>query len=74
MADMWHVVSVTEDTVLSETGPGFVKVKDVKYMVDTGPAKSATGMVQIPVQQFNAKTVEETINAAVAHLDAVYKL
>jgi len=74
MADMWHVKSQVQDTVLSDTGSGFTHVWEVTYVVDGGPATGTVGKVRIPVEQFSADIVKSTIDAAVYHLDQVASL
>lgn len=74
MADMWHVTSQNLTTAISDTGTGFDTIWEVNYMVDTGPAQGTKGKVNIPVAQYNAKTVSDAITAAVFHLDQVAKL
>lgn len=74
MADMWHVVSQRQDTIISETGPGFETVWEVTYQVDSGPASGTRGVVRVPVARYNAETVRDAINAAVFHVDAVGNL
>lgn len=71
MADMWHVTGQVQDTVISDTGPGFTTVWKVSYRVDSGPAKGTQGIVNIPVDEFNKDTVRQAIEAAVYHLDQV---
>lgn len=71
MADMWHVTSQSLQTELSETGVGFTPVWQVKYVVDSGPAKGTRGQVNVPAEQFNADTVKAAIDAAVYHIDKV---
>ena len=67
MAVKWHVVSQNLTTQLSDTGPGFESVWEVKYMIDEGPASGTTGMVNIPAAQYNAPTVKSAIDAIVQH-------
>jgi len=74
MADMWHITKQVQDTEISDTGPGFDHIWVVKYQVDSGPATGTVGEVHIPVAQYNAKTVKDTIDAAVYHVDQVAKL
>lgn len=71
MADMWTIVNQRQDTVLDENGPGFSTVWEVTYRITSGPASGTRGTVRIPVDQYNANTVKETISAAVYHVDAV---
>lgn len=71
MAVNWHIVAQTQDTVLSDTGPGFETVWEVTYMVDSGPAQGTKGRVRIPVGMHNAETVKQAVDAAVYHLDAI---
>jgi hypothetical protein len=74
MADMWHITSQRQDTIISETGPGFDTVWEVNFTVDSGPATGTRGTVRVPVSQYNAETVKATIEAQVYHLDAVANL
>jgi len=71
MPDMWHIVAQSQDTVLSDTGPGFETVWEVTYQVDSGPAVGTKGKVRIPVGQYNAELVKNTVDAAVYHLDQI---
>lgn len=74
MADMWHVTAQGQDTVLSDTGPGFETVWEVTYVIDSGPAKGTKGKVRIPAAEHNAETVKQAIDAAVYHLDQIANL
>lgn len=71
MAAQWHVVSQSLTTQISDSGPGFESVWEVRYMIDSGPAKGTRGQVNVPAAVFNADTVKEAINAIVTHNDAV---
>lgn len=74
MADMWEIKAQTEDTQISDTGPGFTTVRKVTYRVTSGPAKGTQGTVSIPIDEYNAQTVKNAIDAAVYHLDQVANL
>jgi hypothetical protein len=71
MADKWHVTSQRQDTIISETGPGFESVWEVGFTIDSGPATGTRGTVRVPVAQYNADTVAAAIDAQVYHLDKV---
>jgi len=71
MADKWIVTSQRQDTILDENGPGFRTVWEVSYRVTSGAAQGVTGMVRVPVDQYNAQTVKDAIDAAVYHVDQV---
>jgi len=68
---MWTITSQRQDTVLDENGPGFRSVWEVGYRITSGPAQGTTGMIRVPVDQYNAETVKNAIDAAVYHVDAV---
>lgn len=74
MAANWHITGQTLTTQLSDTGTGFQSVWEVRYVVDSGPAKGTKGHVEIPVDQHNADNVKATIDNAVYHLDAIANL
>lgn len=74
MADMWQIISQTEDTEISDTGPGFTTVRKVTYKVTSGPARGTTGSVTIPLDEYNAQTVKNAIDGAVYHIDQVANL
>jgi hypothetical protein len=65
----WHIVPGGQrlTTQISAAGNGFQDVWEVSYHIDTGPAAGTEGIVRIPAAQYNAKTVEATINAMVSH-------
>lgn len=65
----WHVVQNGQrlTTELSQVGTGFRDVWEVPYVIDSGPARGTTGKVNIPADQYNAETVQATINAIVVH-------
>lgn len=71
MADMWHVIAQNLTTELSPTGTGFQTVWQVRYQVDSGPAKGTQGQVNVPADQHNAETVKAAIDAAVTNLDKI---
>ena len=74
MAQMWTVVSQRQETEISDSGPGFQTVWIVKYRITSGPATGTVGEVHIPVDQYNADTVRNAIDAATYHVDAVGNL
>jgi hypothetical protein len=65
----WHVVQGGQrlTTQISQAGNGFTDVWEVTYVIDSGPAIGTEGTVRIPAAQYNAATVEATINALVSH-------
>lgn len=65
----WHVVPSGQrlTTQISAAGNGFQDVWEVSYIIDSGPAAGTEGLVRIPAGQYNAETVQATINAQVAH-------
>ena len=67
----WHIVKQELTTDLPEGSSGFVRVWEVTYRIDDGPAAGTQGMVRIPVEQFNADTVRATVEAMIAHNHAV---
>ncbi len=71
MADMFRIKSQVQDTVISDTGPGFDTIWKVTYVVTSGPAEGTQGFVNIPVRQYNKDTVVKAISAAIYHLDQV---
>jgi hypothetical protein len=74
MAEMWEIKSQVQETQISDTGPGFETVWVVTFRITSGPAVGTIGKVNIPVSQYNAQTVKDTITAAVFHIDAVANL
>lgn len=71
MADKWSIVNQRQDTIISETGPGFETVWEITFRITTGPATGTRGVVRIPVEQYNAETVKHAIDAQVHHIDKV---
>lgn len=65
----WHVVPGGQrlTTQISAAGNGFSDVWEVSYHIDSGPAMGTEGTVRIAAAQYNANTVQATINAMVAH-------
>jgi len=70
----WHVTSQNLTTTISESGTGFESVWEVRYTVDTGPAKGTVGLVRIPASQYNAADVKAAIDAQVYHIHSVGSL
>ncbi len=71
MADTWQIVSQVQDTQISDTGPGFDRIWDVKYRVTSGPATGTVGHVHLPVEGYSAQAVKQAVDAAVYHIDQV---
>ena len=65
----WHIVPGGQrlTTQISAAGNGFSDVWEVTYQIDTGPAAGTEGIVRIPAAQYNANTVQATVNAMVVH-------
>jgi hypothetical protein len=65
----WHIVPQGQrlTTQISSAGNGFSDVWEVTYQIDSGPASGTEGIVRIPAAQYNANTVQATINQLVAH-------
>lgn len=72
----WHVLASQQrlTTQISQSGSGFADVWEVPYMIDSGPSQGLEGIVRIPAAQYNAKVVEATIAALVAHNHAIGSL
>lgn len=73
MADTWTIVPQGQrlSTELSPAGTGFRDVWEVTYEVTSGPAVGTHGTVRIPADLYNAETVTEAVDAAVASLNDV---
>lgn len=73
MAETWVIVPQGQrlSTELSPAGTGFQDVWEVTYQVTSGPAKGTVGQVKIPADVYSAEAVQEAVDAAVEHLDAV---
>lgn len=73
MADMWTILpqGQRQSTQLAPTGVGFTDVWEITFQVVSGPASGTIGTVRIPVDLYTPDNVRDTINDAVAKLDAV---
>lgn len=72
----WHVVEggQVQTQILGPGNTGFQDIWEVTYQVDSGPAVGTTGVVRIPVAQYNAGTVEMTIANQIHHLHEIASL
>jgi hypothetical protein len=73
MADMWHIPQggQRQSTQLMPNATGFQEVWEITYVIDSGPATGTSGTVTVPAAFYNADYVKQTIDQAVAHVDAV---
>ena len=65
MADTWHVTTQKLDTVINPEGNGFSQQWNIGYLVLSGPAQGVRGEIHVPLSQYDAGTVKETIGALV---------
>lgn len=72
----WHILpgGQRQTTQLTQAGTGFTDVWEITYMIDSGPAKGTTGMVRVPVYQYNAEVVKAAIDQQVANIHNVAAL
>jgi hypothetical protein len=72
----WHIVPGGQrlTTQLTQAGTGFTDVWEITYEIDSGPATGTTGIVRVPVAQYNAETVKAAVNAVVSHQHNVASL
>jgi hypothetical protein len=72
----WHVVpnAAHPDTVLTDGPPGIETIWRVPYVIDSGPAKGARHIADVPAAMFHADGVKEAVMQHAANVHAVAQL
>ena len=70
MAASWKVTAQRETMALDPFTQQFARMVEVTFVTGDG----TVGKVTVPVDQYNADTVREKIDAYVEHIDAVANL
>lgn len=74
--EAYHILPKGQQTrtVLDPVGVGFTRVREVTFMVDSGPATGTVDSVQVPEDIATVESVQNAIERKIDHIDAVARL